>query len=209
MRLQQTLSRSLFILFLLLWPACAPEDFQAGVNAYNQGDYETAFKLWLPLAEQGEAEAQYYLGGLYFKGEGVPQDYVQAREWWLKAAEQGNAMAQNTLGVMYAEGEGVSQDDEEAARWYRRAAEQGDAKAQHNLGVRYDTGQGVPQDDVQAHMWVGLADAQGDELARRARDRLAKRMTPAQLDEALRLAREWQPTVKSDTHSKFRLLVPQ
>ncbi len=87
----------------------------------------------------------------------------------------------------------MPQDDAEAVRWYRLAAEQGDAGAQNNLGVMYLEGRGVPQDYVQAHMWIKLAAAQGKESFRKSRDLLAELMTPAQIDEAQRLAREWKP----------------
>jgi TPR repeat protein len=68
--------------------------------------------------------------------------------------------------------------------------EQGNAIAQHNLGVRYATGQGVPQDYVYAHMWINLGAANGNELSAKARDIIAKEMTPAQIAEAQKLARE-------------------
>ena len=67
------------------------------------------------------------------------------------------------------------------------------AVAQFSLGVMYSKGRGVPQDYVQAHMWVNLAAAQGIEDARELRDILAELMTPAQIAEAQRLAREWKP----------------
>jgi len=134
-------------------PACT--DFEAGEEANKQGDYATALKEWRPLAEQGDAEAQFIMGGMYNLGQGVPQD------------------------------------DKEAVRWYRLAAAQGYAYAQSLMGQMYDLGLGVPQDDVQAHMWLSLAAAQGIENARKARDILAARMTPAQIAEAQRLAREW------------------
>ncbi len=105
-------------------------------------------------------------------------------------------MAQINLGVMYSKGEGVPQDDAEALRWYRRAAEQGDADAQFGLGLMYSLDLGVPLDYVQAHMWLSLAAKQGIERARKARDELAKKMTPAQIAEAQRLAREWKPKSK-------------
>ena len=76
---------------------------------------------------------------------------------------------------------------------FRPVAQQGDADAQFILGVMYSKGQGVPQDDVQAHMWLSLAAAQSKESYRKSRDILAERMTPAQLAEAQRLAREWTP----------------
>ena len=77
---------------------------------------------------------------------------------------------------------------------FSKAAEQGDAKAQTNLGVMYYEGQGVPQDYVQAHMWFNLAAASGKENAAENRDIAASNMTPAQIAEAQKLAREWKPT---------------
>ncbi len=119
-------------------------------------------------------------------------DYDTAlKEWW-PLAEQGDAKPQNALGVLYREGKGVSQNFREALRWFRLAAEQGYAGGQYNLGMMYEKGRGVRKNYVQAHMWTNLAVAQGHELARKARDLLAEKMTPAQLDEAQRLAREWK-----------------
>ena len=164
--------------------------------AYEVGDYATALELFRPLAEQGNPSAQFHLGLMYDDGRGVPQDDTEASRWFRRAAEQGHAKAQFNLGVMYTLGEGVPQDDKEAVRWYRLAAEQGVARAQYNLGSMYGMGQGVPQDYVQAHMWVNLAAVQGNGKARKARDRLAEKMTPAQRAEAQRLAREWKPKSK-------------
>jgi hypothetical protein len=117
------------------------------------------------LAEQGNAEAEYKLGRMYAKGEGVPQDYMQAVEWFRKAADHGNAYGQNAMGTMYAYGTGVPQDYVQAIAWYHRAAEQGDMMAQSNLGVMYDTGRGVPQDFPQAAEWYRKAAEQGYVLA--------------------------------------------
>ena len=116
--------------------------------------------------------------------------------WTRKAAEQGYAAAQLYLGVMYRRGEGVPQDDQEAVKWYKRAAEQGDVGAQSDLGLMYRGGQGVPQDYVLAHKWLNLAAAQGYEGYEKAdelRDNLAKQITPSQIQEAQRLAREFKP----------------
>jgi len=113
------------VVVLVAAPACtdfkAGEDIQAGVDAYEKGDYATALKEWRPLAERGHAGSQVLLGGMYARGEGVPKDHT------------------------------------EALRWYRLAA------------------------------------AQGDEDAFTARETLEKKMTPAQIAEAHRLAREWKP----------------
>ena len=109
------------------------------------------------------------------------------------AAEQGDVVAQHDLGGAYARGEGVPQNYAEAVTWFRRAAEQGHAAAQFALGVAYSHGEGVAQDYASAHMWANLAAAQGHADARRRRDALAAVMTPAQVAEAHRLAREWAP----------------
>ena len=165
--------------------------YEDGFAAYERNDYATALKFWRPLAEQGDAEAQFSLGGMYADGRGVSQDNAKAMIWRRKAAEQGHAAAQALLGGLYDHGLGVSEDDVEAAKWYRLAAEQGDAEAQSNLGNMYVNGEGVPQDYVLAHLWFNLAAAQGGESARENRDIAAKRMTPDQFAEAQRMAREW------------------
>ena len=123
-------------------------------------------------------------------------DYKAALKEFRLAAEQGDAQAQFELGVMYDEGQGVAQDYEEAARWFRLAAEQGHALAQNNLGVVYGKGQGVKQDYVIAHKWTNLAAANGVKEAVKRRDSLEEELTPSQLAEAKRLAREWKPKEK-------------
>ncbi len=90
------------------------------------------------------------------------------------------------------------QDYAEAVKWYRKAAEQGHATAQYNLGVMYGNGRGVTQDYVHAHMWFNLAASryppgEDRDQAVENRDIVAKRMSPAQISEAQKLAREWRP----------------
>ena len=84
-----------------------------------------------------------------------------------------------------------------AVRLNRPLAEQGDANAQYNLGTFYDNGLGVPQDKVRAYMWFSLSATQGREGAAAFRDLIARRMTPAQIAEAQKLAREWKPNTQS------------
>ena len=107
-------------------------------------------------------------------------------------AEQGDAGSQWLLGYMYSEGRGVPQDYVQAADWHRQAAEQGDASAQNNLGRMYAEGWGVSQNHVQAHLWYNLAAASGKEMAVKNRDLVAAKMTPVQIAEAQKLAREWK-----------------
>jgi TPR repeat protein len=142
----------------IVWLAVpAWADFQTGMDAYNRGDYATALREWRPLAEQGEASAQFQLGLLYDNGDGVPRDYAKARQW------------------------------------YERAAAQGGVKAQFYLGLQSAYSEGGPLDLVQAHMWYSLAAGNGYAHAPGYRDDLARQMTPAQIAEAHKRAREWKP----------------
>ena len=221
------MKRILAVLLLTLAAPAWGQDFEKGWAAYKRGDYATALREFLPLANQGLAFAQYTLGRMYAEGQGVVQDYAEALKWYRKATEQGSALAQTSLGVMYERGQGVTQDYAEALKWYRKAAEQGLATAQTNLGFMYMNGRGVPQDDaealkwtrkaaeqgdargqtqlgivyylgqgvpqdyVRAHMWFNLSAAQGNKDGAKGRDIITKLMTPAQIAEAQRLAREW------------------
>jgi Sel1 repeat len=73
----------------------APPD---AVAAYGKGDYTTVLRLIRPLADQGQADAQFNLGLMYYRGEGIPQNYVEAMRWCRLAADQGHAFAQSHLG---------------------------------------------------------------------------------------------------------------
>src|SRR5208283_2142309 len=137
-------------------------------------------------------KANFWLGNMYRMGQSVPQNYTAAIKWYRKAADQGHADAQFELGRIYRKGAGVPQDYAETVRWFRMAADQGNPFAQSILGTMYYKGQGVPQDFILAHMWFNLAAAQGSLSAQKGRDEAARKMTPAQIDEAQRLAEEWE-----------------
>ena len=119
--------KSFFVIAVLLATPVGAADFNTGVNAYLSGDYQTAFKEFHPLAEQGDAIAQNNLGVMYANGQGVPQDYKLAVQWYWKAAEQGLARAQFNLGVMYDRGEGLPQDSVTAHMWANISAANGAA----------------------------------------------------------------------------------
>ena len=101
------------------------QDFDRGLAAAQSGDYATAMKEWLPLAEQGYAGAQYNLGLMYDNGYGVVQDYAEAVKWYRLAAEQGVAQAQYNLGLMYHNGYGVLQNNILSHMWYNIASANG------------------------------------------------------------------------------------
>lgn len=115
----------------------------------------------LKMAQDGNAQAQAYVGYCFATGQGVAKDERQAVEWYRKAAEQGNAKAQSNLGLCFANGQGVTKDDRQAVEWYRKAATQGDADAQVNLGYCFENGRGVAKDEKQAVEWYRKAAEQG------------------------------------------------
>ncbi|HSS63457.1 MAG TPA: tetratricopeptide repeat protein [Gammaproteobacteria bacterium] len=150
------------LLILMLAPVqSSAGDFENGVDAAADGDYETALELWQPLAEAGHVDAQFNLGLMYDNGAGVARDLETAAMWYRRAAEAGDRTAQSYLGEMYAKGHGVDQSFEQAVEWYEKAALRGDSLAQYNLGILYASGKGVPLDDVYAFAWLSVARAGG------------------------------------------------
>lgn len=174
---------------MLLSSAVSAQDFEAGTRAFDAGDYETAEKEWRPLAEQGIADAQYFLGLLYAAGLGVPHDDFEAAKWIRLAAEQGLVGAQADLGYMFALGVGIPQDFAESVKWLRLAAVQGDVEAQKNLGIAYLSGAGAPLGKQAAFMWYSVALKNGHERVGRLRDSLASNMTAQEISDAEERAR--------------------
>ncbi len=163
-------------------------------------DPAQAAKWYQKAADQGDATAQGHLGRLYRLGAGVPRDAGQAAKWSIKAATQGNAAAQANLGYMSLEGFSLPTDAAAAAGWFKRAAEQGDASAELGLATLCEAGRGVPKDVMQAHKWYALAsvdDGEYDEelfaRAKKAKAALAAKMTPAQIEQADKLAQDFTP----------------
>lgn len=192
MRMKQTI---VLAVFLTAITADAWSGFDDGVAAYKRKDYPRALVEWRPLAEKGSLAAQFNVGYMYLKGQGVPQNYKAAIIWYRKAAEQGDSEAQFHLGIMHYNGHGVKRDLKSAARWYLKAADQGYAGAQNNLGSLFSKGEGVPQDYVAAHMWFNLAASNSDgedrDIAAANREIISRKMTPTQIAEAQKQAREW------------------
>jgi len=104
-------------------------DLDEAIGAYARKDYKEAVRLYLPLAIQGNAIAQYTLGVMYNNGQGVTQDEAEAARWYRKASDQGSVSAQFIVGIMYAEGHGVTQDYVEGHKWLNLAATQGHKNA--------------------------------------------------------------------------------
>ena len=153
-------------------PVANAEPLEDGLKAYARGDFAAALKLFQPLAEQGDARAEYYLGAIF-----------------------------DPLEEIHFEGRGVAPDFKEALKWYRRSADQDNAAAQLCLGDMYHTGQGVTRDEVRAYMWWDLAastsiekiDPTSRSLHNRAVRKLnsltVKDMTAEQVDQAVAMER--------------------
>jgi TPR repeat protein len=139
--------------------------YENGRMAFLFGQYEVAYKAWLPLVELGYAKAQASMAWMYQTGNGVKKDLSKALELYRKAADQEHSIAQNNLGVFYEKGIVVPVDEKEAAKWYRKAAEVGYSYAQYNLGMLYVEGRGVEQDLKEAKYWLRIASRQGVNLA--------------------------------------------
>ncbi len=179
--------------FLTAGAALATDDWNAAAAAYKRRDYATAVRILKKLAEQGLAKAQNELGRMYVYGLGVPRNYAEAVKWYRRAAAQGDVRAQYNLGVCHDLGQGVPRSIDKAVKWFRLAAAQGHPRAQYNLGVCYYKGEGVPKDFVAAYKWISLAARQGHRKAIRVLPIVARRMTPAQIAEAKRLAAQFRP----------------
>jgi len=121
------------LIFLVFFSSVARADFKGGLAAYQENDFKKALEEFTPLAKNGHAMAQFYLGLLYGFGEGVEKDLATAVRWWRLAAEQGNTAAQSNLGFMYKYGNGVSPDPVQAYMWSKVASMGGATFAEENL----------------------------------------------------------------------------
>jgi uncharacterized protein len=157
-----------------------PLQVLAGTNDINKTRVQqsASFKEVLEKAEKGDAKAEFTVGFMYAKGEGVAIDKKKAVEWCSRSAEQGYAEAQYNLGILYAKGDGVPKDLRKSVLWYTKAANRGYADAQLNLGLCYVTGEGVAVNKMEAYKWWLKASQQGNKTAQENIDLLCKQ-TPS------------------------------
>ena len=165
-------------------------DLEKGFAAFDVGDYETSLAECQPLADAGNAAAQFCVGRLYANGFGVPMDDAQALHWYGAAAEQGYPAAQYNLGVMHANGWGVTMSDEAAAEFYIAAAEQGYVPAVMSLAEVCYRGMGVEEDAVDAYAWYLVAVRLGSMTAVSKRDELIEKLSAEEVATGQRMAAE-------------------
>jgi TPR repeat protein len=129
-----------------------------GHTAFDAKHYKQAYTLWKPLAEHGNADAQYNLGLLYMNGLGVEKNDRMALKWFIRAGQQGLADAQYNAGVMFYLGKGVYPSYITAVKWWQLAANKDHANAENNLAVMYAYGYGVKKEPARAiKLWTAAA----------------------------------------------------
>lgn len=136
-------------------------EYIKAVKLHQNRNFQAAFKILNPIANQGYVHAQGLLGMMYENGEGVTRNQSKAIEWYRKAAAQDSAEAQYMLGEIYRLGKGVRKDLPVAFQFYLAAANQGDVDAQYTLAVMYYMGDGTRQSYAGAVKWFSQARYQG------------------------------------------------
>ncbi|MCI0666451.1 MAG: sel1 repeat family protein [Methylococcaceae bacterium] len=136
--------------------------------------------------------AQYFLGQMYRKGEGVEKNPQEAVNWYRKAAQQDNRLAQYNMGWMYDIGDGLEQNLDEAIAWYTKAARAGDKYAPFNIGALYFSGRDLPRDPETALFWFEVAVANGNDKGSKWRDKIAEHLSSEQLERVQEKLKTWK-----------------
>lgn len=153
------------VLLLLLPSVGLAAPLERAIASYEAGDYESAATLLLPLAEQGDALAQFYVGVLYFNGWHLERNLGLAADWFEKSARQGLPEAQANIAYLYRHGIGRAQNARTAFSYYGAAAYQCHLGAQRIYAAMLFTGEGTAQDEVLGYAWTKISAALGDEEA--------------------------------------------
>jgi len=138
------------------------QSVKAGIEAWQKSDYTAAVAIWRPLAEKGDADAQFNLGQAYRLGRGVPINLAAAQSWFERAADKGHVDAQTTLGLLLFQ----NGNHTGGMRWLKVASDQGEPRAMLVYGTALFNGDGVPQDPILGYAFVSRAAAQGLQAAK-------------------------------------------
>ena len=173
------------LMFGLLTGPLSAQSVKAGIEAWQRADYGAAVAIWRPLAEKGDADAQFNLGQAYRLGRGVPINLAAAKTWFERAAASGHLDAETTLGLLLFQ----NGDQAQGLKWLKQAAELGEPRAVLVYGTALYNGDGVPQDHLLGYAYVSRAAAQGLSPAKDTLAQLDQLMPPADRQKALALAR--------------------
>ena len=138
------------------------QSVKAGIEAWQKSDYSAAVAIWRPLAEKGDADAQFNLGQAYRLGRGVPINLAAAQSWFERAADRGHVDAQTTLGLLLFQ----NGNHTGGLRWLKVASDEGEPRAMLVYGTALFNGDGVPQDPILGYAFVSRAAAQGLQAAK-------------------------------------------
>ncbi|WP_299378323.1 tetratricopeptide repeat protein [uncultured Kiloniella sp.] len=162
-----------------------------GLQAYENGDKETALYELREPAKNGDTTAQLYMGHIYREGIRGSLDYKQSAFWYLKAARRGQVQAQSFIGLYYTDGIGVRQDFDLAVHWLEKAAMQGHPIAQRNLGRFYEKGRGFQVDLTKAYAWYKVSSIQGNTYGTQSLRQISAKMTSIEVLEGEELAKSF------------------
>jgi cell division septation protein DedD len=166
----------------------AHADVKAGVDAWQAGNYGAAVTAWRPLAEAGDADAQFNMGQAYKLGRGVPTDLKLAQTWYEKAAQQGHDEAQANLGlILFQNGQ-----REAAMPWIRKAAENGDPRARYVLATSLFNGDFNTRDVPRAYALMTRAAAEGLPQASTSVAQMEGMMTAADRQQGQALIKDYE-----------------
>ncbi|HEX8840294.1 MAG TPA: tetratricopeptide repeat protein, partial [Sphingomicrobium sp.] len=161
------------------------QSVKAGIDAWQKADYAAAVAIWRPLADRGDADAEFNLGQAYRLGRGVPLNLAMAKNWFTKAAGSGHLDGQTTLGLLLFQ----NGDQPEGLKWLRRAADQDEPRALLVYGTALYNGDGVNQDRLLGYAFISRAAAQGLAAAKDTLGQLDELMSDGDRQKALVLAK--------------------
>ena len=163
------------------------EKYQRACDAYNRGDFFTAFADLMPYAARGDAQSQFAIAEMLRSGNGTKRNQAEALIWYRRAADQGHSAAQCNLGTSLYNGWGTAADPQRAIDWWMHAAVGGNARAMFNLGTVVAKGVYIKRDFPRAYRWMMEAQSLGYAPAGDTMETLKKVMTTAQMETAIRL----------------------
>ena len=172
------------VMAALLSVPVSAQSVKAGIEAWQRADYSSAVAIWRPLAQRGDADAEFNLGQAYRLGRGVTLDLAAAKSWFERAADAGHLDAQTTLGLLLFQ----NGDQTSGLKWLRRAAEQGEPRALLVYGTALYNGDGVTQDRILGYAYIHRAAGQGLAPARDTLAQLDNLMPESDKKKALLLA---------------------
>ena len=184
-----TMNRKHLVAASLAILAAAPlhgQSVKSGIEAWQRADYSGAVAIWRPLAEKGDADAQFNLGQAYRLGRGVPTNLAAAKTWFERSASQGHMDAETTLGLLLFQ----NNDQAEGLKWLKKASEKGEPRAMLVYGTALVNGDSVTQDPVLGYAFVSRAAAQGLGPAKETLAQLDQLLPAADRKRGVEMARQ-------------------